>query len=181
MASANSTNMGALARQPENFNLLPNQGFKFEIRRLPNVNWFIQSCTLPGVTLGEALHATPFIDGAFPGEKLTYDPIALSFAVDEDLTAWSEIQNWITGLGGPTGYEEYAKHVDMYGSEAIMSDATLTIMNSNMLPNFEVLFHDIFPTSIGELSFDTSLGDVDYLKCSVTFRYLNYEFRKIQR
>ena len=45
--------------------------------------------------------------------------------------------------------------------------------------NFEILFHDLFPTSISEIQFDSTLSDIDYLTATATFRYLLYEFRKI--
>jgi hypothetical protein len=173
------TETGARYKDPENQNFLSPVGFRFSIRKLPHVNWFLQGATIPGITLGEAIQPTPFIDAAQPGEKLTFDPISISFKVDEDLKNWTELFNWMVGLGTPTNFREYKDNVKAHGKEAVVSDATLTTMNSVMNPNFEIVFHDVFPLSLGELSFDTTQSDIDYLTCTATFRYLNYEFRKL--
>lgn len=66
-------------------------------------------------------------------------------------------------------------------SDAYMSDATLVILNSNMNPNFEIVFEDLFPTSLSELNFDTTLADVEYITATATFRYISYTYRKIDR
>ena len=170
---------GAYNNQPDNQNFLSPVGFRFAIRKMPNVNWFLQSATIPGITLGEALQPTPFIDAAQPGEKLTFEPLTITFKVDEDLANWTEIYDWMVGLGSPTTIKEYKENVRKKGTEAIVSDATLTILNSVMNPNFEIMFRDMFPTSLSELPFDSTMSDIDYLTATVTFRYLNYEFRRI--
>ena len=175
---ANSSTTGAYSNQPDNQNFLSPVGFRFIIRRLPHVNWFLQTVSIPGITLGEAILPTPFIDTALPGEKLTYDPLAITFKVDEDLKNWSELQEWLIGLGSPESFEEYRSHLSQKGSEAITSDATLTTLNSNMNANFEITFQDLFPTSITELMFDSTQADIDYLTASATFRYVKYQFKK---
>ena len=179
--TANSSTIGARTSEPTNKNFLSPVGFRFSIRRLPHVNWFLQNATIPGITLGEAPFPTQFIDTAFPGEKLTYDPLSITFKVDEDLKNWTEIQEWMVGLGSPANFQQYKEHMATKGKEAIFSDATLTTLNSTMNANFEILFHDIYPTSISEITFDSTAGDIDYLTASATFRYVNYEFRKINR
>ena len=178
---ANSTTVGAVAGQPDNQNFLSPVGFRFGIRKMPHVNWFLQSVNIPGVTMGEAPQPTPFIDAAQPGEKLTYDPLSITFKVDEDLKNWSELQEWLTGIGNPASFQQYRDNLRKRGSEAIFSDATLITLNSNMNGNFEITFKDLFPTSIGELMFDSTQSDIDYLTASATFRYLSYSFKKISR
>ena len=178
---ANSTTVGALANEPENQNFLSPVGFHFGIRRLPHVNWFLQSVNVPGITMGEAIQPTPFIDAAQPGEKITYDPLTISFKVDEDLKNWTELQDWLVGIGSPASFQQYRDNLVKKGTEAITSDATLITMNSNMNANFEIKFLELFPTSLTELMFDSTQTDIDYLAASCTFRYLRYEFRKIER
>jgi hypothetical protein len=189
--------MATLNSQPENMNYVSPVGFRFSIKKMPNVNWFVQAANIPGVTLGEAIHNMPPIDRYLPGEKLTYDPLNLTFKVDEDFANWIEIQKWLIGLGSPQSSEQFRTYMgdpklnvdrDAYRrpdptkmSDAYMSDATLVILNSNMNPNFEIVFEDIFPTSLSELNFDTTLADVEYITATATFRYISYTYRKIDR
>lgn len=169
---------GALSREPENVNFLSPLGFKFSVKKLPHVNWFIQDVSLPGLTLGEAIQPNPFGYAYQPGDKINYDPLNILFKVDEDLKTWEELHNWLVGLGAPRSFEEYAAN-KRTGKDAIISDATLIIMNSVMNPKFEVTFRDMFPTQLGELQFSSTNSDVTYVTINATFRYLNYDYRRI--
>jgi hypothetical protein len=176
-----ASDIGAIASQPKNQNFLSPVGFRFGIRKMPHVNWFLQSVNIPGITMGEAIQPTPFIDAAQPGEKLTYDPLSITFKVDEDLKNWSELQEWLIGIGSPDSFGQYRENVQKYKREAIFSDATLITLNSNMNANFEIKFKDLFPSSLGELQFDSTQTDVEYLTASATFRYLSYDFKKLSK
>ena len=46
--------MTALTNQPENTNFLSPLGYKLVIKKLPHLNFFIQSVTVPSVSLGTA-------------------------------------------------------------------------------------------------------------------------------
>ena len=189
--------MALSVSQPDNVNYVSPVGFRFTIKKMPTVNWFVQAANIPGVTLGEALHSMPPIDRYVPGEKLTYDIFNLTFKVDEDFVNWMELQAWLTGLGAPEGSEQFRRYVgdtqlnrdgsimrkpdvrDINSRDAYMSDATLLILNSNMNPNFEITFQDMFPITLSELNFDTTLTDVEYLTATATFRYFAYTYKKI--
>ena len=61
----------------------------------------------------------------------------------------------------------------------IYSDATLTILNSKNVPKTEIRFKNIYPTSLGGLSYDVQASDVDYITVSASFQYLNYNIVQI--
>ena len=46
----------------ENLNLLTSLSFKFEIEKFPNITYFCQSCSIPGIQIGEAQQASPFVE-----------------------------------------------------------------------------------------------------------------------
>lgn len=179
--TANSSSVGAGANQPDNENYLSPLGYRFGVRKLPHVNWFVQTITLPGITLNEVTQPSPLLDTAHPGEKITFDPLSITFKVDEDLENWIEIQNWIRIIAPPDVSERRKQGIEKLGREAIFSDASLIIMNSNMNANFEVHFYDLFPTTLSELEFTSVEGDVNYLTATASFRYTYYDFRKIDR
>ena len=167
--------------EPTNKNFLSPVGFKFSIERLPNVNWFIQSATLPGVTLGVTDVEMPgFVSMNLPGETMVFDNLDVRFKVDEDLANWEEVQNWIVGLGSPEDFEKYSGLIaSIPGQDARYSDATLSILNSNMRANYEIRFKDLYPVALSSLNFDSTASDIDYLTADVTFRYLLYNYKKI--
>ena len=86
--------------------------------------------------------------------RLSFGDLSVRFLVDEDLTNYMEIQNWMRGLGYPQdlkqlhdlqqvpsnrAYEERSRM-----GENIFSDATLAVMTSNNITNFFVKFKECF-------------------------------------
>ena len=161
--------------QPENINNLSPVGFQFSINELPNTNWFLTSVNLPGINLGEAPQPTPLMQTAVPGNALVFDPLSITFLVDEDLENWRELYDWLIRLGFPHSYDEYVGAP----TNSTYSDATLTILNSNMNPNYRIIFTDLFPTNISEVLVDSASAEIEGIKATATFRYLTYTYKKV--
>lgn len=161
--------------QPTNINFLSPVGFRFNIEYLPNTNWFMTSVNLPGISLGEINQPTPFMQTQVPGNDLVFDPLNITFQVDEDLQNWREIYDWMNGLGFPNEYGEYKAQK----AKQLYSDASLSILNSDMNINYIITFTDLFPTSLSEILFDSASGDIETIKATVNFRYLAYSYEKL--
>jgi len=165
--------MSALSNQPGNKNFLSPLGFKFSIKKTPNINFFVQSVNLPTLSLGTAEVDNPFLKIPFPGDKLAYGTLDVTFKVDEDLSNYLEIHNWLVGIGYPDNFGQRATieaSLPMSG-EGVYADLSLIITTSAMNPNYEVTFFDAYPISLAEMSFDSTLTDVDYVTSTVTFAY----------
>jgi hypothetical protein len=161
---------------PANKNFLSPLGFRFTLARAPNLNFNIQDARIPGLQLSQAETPTPFI--AIPiASHITYSPLSVSFRVGEDMDDYLEIHNWMVGLGSPESFAQYKalKDVEPGNPQTVNSDISLLIMNSSMRPNIKVTFYDAFPISLGDLTFNTTDTDVNYLQCTADFRYLNYK------
>ena len=85
--------MAVLQDQPTNPQFLSPVGFNFNIRKLPNTNYFVQAANLPGVQLGETPLATPFHQIPTPGDRVTYGELAITFKVDENMENYIELYN----------------------------------------------------------------------------------------
>ena len=70
--------MSSLDKQPTNANFLSPLGFRFIVDKLPNVNFFCQSASLPSVSLAETEIPNPLVRLPYAGTKLTYAPLDLS-------------------------------------------------------------------------------------------------------
>ena len=164
-----------------NKNFLSQLEYKFVVNRLPHINWFMQRINIPGISTQPPEIGTPFRIIPVTGDILLFEPLRISFKVDEDMNNYFEIVDWMHGFGFPDKHEQYQalrnRGVKVKG-EGLYSDATLSILNSNMVKNVEILYHDIFPTSISELNFDVTDNDVQYLTCDVQFHYLRWTRRK---
>lgn len=164
-----------------NKNFLSQLEFKFVVNRLPHINWFLQRINIPGINTTPPEIGTPFRIIPVTSDMLMFDSLRISFKVDEDMNNYFEIVDWMHGYGFPDNHEQYqdlkTRGVKNKGA-GLYSDATLSILNSNMIKNIEIVYHDIFPSNIGEINFDTTDADVQYLTCDVEFRYLRWTRRK---
>jgi len=155
--------------EPTNKNFLSPLGFKFTIKKTPNVNYFVQSVNLPSITVGSTAMPTPFVRVPIAGDHLTYGDLTLTFKVDEEMSNYIELFNWVKAIGKPDSYEQY-------DPEQVYSDATLTVLSSAYRMKQEIQFYDIFPVDLGGFTFMTTAGDVDYIESIVTFKYRSYDF-----
>ena len=144
---------GALNDQPNNVNFLSPLGFNFAIKKLPNTNYFVQAVNVPSVQMGDAIMPTPFVNIPTIGDRISYAEFQVSFKVDEDLRNYIELYDWMVQLGFPEDFSQakniYEKQNNVdFMAEGPYSDATITILNSAMRPNLEVLFEDAYPISL---------------------------------
>jgi hypothetical protein len=164
---------------PTNTNLLHSNKFILSFARIPNVQYFTQGIPLPGISMGEGIRQTPFIDLFVPGDKLQYDALAITFLVDEDLKSWLEIHDWMRAMTFPVEFAEYARLGTMTPAHAkkIMpqySDAALVILDSNQNSNFRVKFVNCFPTSLSSIQFSSTGGPAEVMTADATFRFDYY-------
>ena len=82
--------------------------FRFKCSKLPTVEFFCQTANIPGIGLGVADVDTPLKSIPFPGDKVTYQDLAISFLVDENLNNYKEIHDWIIGLGAPQNHTQFS-------------------------------------------------------------------------
>jgi hypothetical protein len=155
-----------------NPNFLSPLSFKFVLARTPNINFNVQTVRLPGMSLGSTETATPFVSLPNSG-KITYSPLTITFRVNEDMSDYLEIRDWMNSLGSPTNFADYAKLKE--SNDGLYSDATLVINNSRRRGNLSATFVDMFPIEISDLQFNTMDTDVNYIECTVDFRYLRCE------
>ena len=178
--------MATFNSQIENRNFLSPIGYKLLLAKFPKVSYFCQSANIPAMTLGEQRQSTPLRSLPLEG-FIEYDPFNIAFIIDEDLENYMILHNWMRGLGTPdTTMERYRFKKKMAaeviserkeGAKPIYGDATLVVMNSNFQANFNVVFTDIFPTSLSALEFNATVDGTEYAMATVTFRYTSYEVR----
>ena len=164
-----------------NKNMLSPLGFSFSIQRLPNMNFFVQSVTLPGISALTTEVPNPLKSVPLPSDKIEYSELEVTFKIDEDMNNYIEVFNWIRGLGFPDTFEQYKTLEDQpsYTGGGIYSDATLTILSSAMNPNIRIDITDLFPVTLTPIEMSAIQGDVDYLEATATFRFLGYTFNKL--
>ena len=188
--------VNSLQRQPTELDYADPTKFAFKIMKLPTVEFFITQANIPGVNLGESIFPTPLKQIPMQGDDLTFDNLEISFLVDEKLTNYRELHQWLVGIGFPKARSQFSsfksENSDVFptgsqvkgettstgvatGTQSMFGDATLTVMTSKNNPIIEVRFSDLYPVSLSALQFDQQLTDTTYLTASCTFTYKLYE------
>lgn len=164
-----------------NKNFLSPLGFKFVMTRMPNVEYYCQSVSLPEMRLGTTTMPNPFVRIPVAGDQLTFGNLSLTFKVDEDMTNYRELYDWMISLGFPDNYKQYANLADqpIVSDKGVRSDASLLILTSAKHPHHEIKFYEMFPTSLSGMKFDSTLPDVQYIEASVEFVYRKFELKTI--
>jgi hypothetical protein len=170
------------SKVPSNINPLSPTGFRFNIAKLPEVEFFCQEVNLPDITLGESVVNTPLSRMYVPGETLDYGTLEVQFLIDEEMKNFRSIKNWITALGFPEDHSQYANFVSQdeiarYNELArSYSEATLSILTNNNNESKIVVFRNLFPINLAGLQFTSTEPDVNYLVGRASFRFTFYEF-----
>ena len=153
--------MASLANQPKNMNPLADVQYKFDIAALPETSFFVQTASLPGITLSPMEIGLPQSQGiALNTGVIQYEELSVTFLVDEYLKNWMEIYNWITGKPSYTS-------------------GVLTILSSSMNPTMEAHFKQLFPISLSALEFDSTTTDPIYHQATVSFKYTEYTIKSL--
>ena len=167
-----------LANQISNRNYLSPTGFKFTLSKEPKSVFFCNSARIPDITLQTERQPSYLKDIDIPGDKIFYGDLSLRFLVDENLSNYMTIHNWITGLGFPETPQEFKDLItsndQLRDPKLQFSDGSLHILNSNYKDVAIVKFKDLFPVSLSSLEFDATSTNINYFTADVSFKYTIY-------
>lgn len=152
--------------------------FVVSIKRLPNVEFFTQRTQLPGVSANPIEKPTPFNMMYETPDKLRYDNLNFSFIIDEKMSNYIEIHNWIKGITFPQNYDQFKAISE--SKEGRFSDISVVILNSNKNPAINITYKNCFPISLSEVTLDTTSPDLNYPEATATFQYDYYEIELVK-
>jgi hypothetical protein len=148
------------------YNIAYATNYRLEFLENPNLNYFIQSAQLPGVSAIGVTTPYKKANIYMQADRIEFDPLSINFLVDETFENYMFLHNWmmrdITKETPPTWHR----------------DATLHILTANKTPNLMIHFHGLFIQMIGSLDFESAVGDTSPLNCQATFRYQDFIIEK---
>lgn len=153
-----------------NYNLLQNNGFVFSLERIPQTMFRVVACDVPGISIPPANAGTPGVTQYFPGGNSEFEELTMDFLVDENLENYEEIYHWITQQ---RFFGNYKAKGDL--DTPMVSDGALVTLTNQSNPNRTFKFKAMFPISLGNIHFDTSVSQPEPITCQVTFRYAYFE------
>jgi len=178
--------MTVLNRNPSNPNMLQGNKFQLNFSRAPNLQYFCQTVTLPGLSTSEIPINNPFVELYAPGEKAIYDTLNITFLVDAEMTAWLEIHDWLRALTFPTDFEEYTRlgQLNQFATAADSkapqyADGSITILSASNKPYFKFKFVNLFPIAVGGFMLSSTDTPETIITSDATFRFTYYDVEKL--
>ena len=156
----------AIRNQPTNLNQLNVVSFETNFLRMSNINYFCQRVNIPGITLSNSVLSTPFANIPIEGDVLEFEDLSIGFIVDEDMQNYLELYNWLQSIGFPEKFPQYDNE-----TSSIKSDVNILIHTNKSNPNYSIVFKDVFPVSLGTITFDTNATALDPVVIDATFKY----------
>ena len=163
----------------KNGNFLPADGFKVLIDKFPSMGPLCQGIYVPGMMMGEAIATNPFVDYSVPGDKLVFEKMNMTLAMDENMEVFREVVQWIKGMAFPSDFNQYGrtqlKSRTLDVVDDIYSDITLMILNSKSNPNMKITYYDAFPITVGGFQLSTTDTEAPHITVDVTFTFRDWE------
>lgn len=148
-------------------NFLQNIQFEMNIERLPEVEFSVTKCNVPGISAEPAEQSTPFKPLGNLADTLSYDNLSVTCLVDEYMKSWLTVYDWLK-FGTPTSFEEFntAKY---RGSHTL--DIDLLIMSNSKNPIIRMEYKNCFPISVSSIDLDTQQSTPVPASFNIDFRY----------
>lgn len=164
--------------------LIGTGNYQFSTIKFPDIAFMVQDVELPSITLGHATMSTAVNDIPIPGETMDFSPLTVTFVVDEKMTNYLAINDWMVAMGFPADHKMYSDLMDrtatrLSATELMkgFTDAILTILGNNNTAIMQAYFTDCFPISLSGLRFSSTNGDTSPITAEVTFLYSYYSMK----
>jgi len=175
-----------MAETTINKSILNKNNFRLLIDKVPTVEYYVQSVNIPGLSFTETIANTGVgLDAFYPGDKVSFETLNVSFLVDEDLQNYKEIYDWMNAIvpindpasyGILTGSKKTVTQVSAGSTDDLAQSTQITLVtNTNKnIANKYFRFHDAFPISLGSLELQSG-SETEPVTCEVQFRFTYYE------
>ena len=161
--------------KPKEVNQLNVVSFETNFQRTPTTDFFCQTVNIPSLALGNAILPNYFSKVPVEGDTLVFENLTISFYVNEDLSNYMEVYNWLISIGFPDEFPQFNLNGDAISATAangtIKSDMNVIIQTNKTNPNYNITFKDAFPTSLGSIPLDATATDMQPIVVDATFAY----------
>ena len=137
--------------ESKNKNIFSLSKYSLVFKYLPDMTFFIQSLTFPGLNVGFVDHITRFSNVPIPGDSIQYDDLVCNIILDEDWKTIQKLNEWMVNNNKRDDDKQY-------NNEEATSTATLLLSTNNNTNNLKIEFEGIFPLDLGgfELAYNES-------------------------
>lgn len=131
---------------------------------------YCSSVSLPPFNMPTVTVDTPYYPMKIPYNEMNWGEIQATYSIDEYFNNFEFLYHWMMLMKNPELYN--------LGGPPEMITASLHIYSNNDNPKFRFSLVNIFPTSLGSISFTKESMDTEDLKHNVTFSLDYYKLEK---
>ena len=166
--------------QPDTNNYLNSNYFKLVFSRLPTMTYFCQSVNIPALNFGITEQATRFgLNIKRPGTHYNFDPLNISFLLDESIKNWTEIFTWMESIANYEIDTPIERGGPIIPHEDVHSDARILITNSAFVPKYEAVFKDVLPYSLSGWQFNSTENDSTPIVVQASFTFTSFRIEEL--
>lgn len=149
--------------KPENTNFLQPTKFTITFPQVTDTIFFCQKINIPGISVNELPRQVPNVDLYVPGTRISYNTLDITFLVNENLSSWRVVHDWMR----KNTIDQQYKYQNF--------DAILTVLSNQNNPKLRIKYGNVFPISLGDLEFDTTLSAEQHITSTASFRFDAYD------
>ena len=159
----------------ENNNLLQPSGFKIQINRkkFPNLEFMATGVIHPSMVASPVeLGFRRVTSVPFAADKITFGEVVIETLLDENLTAYKEVYNWMNYIINVNDI----KPIDATDERpATYADIKVMVLNSHNNVSNVITYYNAIPVSLGDVPLLSTSGDVQYVNCTISFRFTQFD------
>lgn len=149
------------------------------VEKFKHIAFFTTDVEIPGVSMNHPAQPNSFANTKRVGDRLYYEPLTLQFKVNEDLSNWVEIYDWLKGASFPESYQQYKDAVSpTEKEESLFSDISITILSNYKKPILSLNYRSCIPSALGSISMSQSDVSIEPVVCSVTFDFATMDVQR---
>ena len=160
-----------------NLNYLQPTSYKLTIDRenYPNLEYFAQSVTHPGMIMNPVEMPYKQLSGIpFTGAKLTYNELSANLILDENLSSYDEMYNWMRRL---LTQEEIPAIKRNFKTKVVptYSDIVVSILSSHNNKTKQIKYIDCIPIALGDITFESTATGTEFVTFTISFRFSYFD------
>ncbi len=166
-----------MADLTSNLNYLQPTSYKLTIDRenYPNLEYFAQSVTHPGMIMNPVEMPYKQLSGIpFTGAKLTYNELSANLILDENLSSYDEMYNWMRRL---LTQEEIPAIKRNFKTKVVptYSDIVVSILSSHNNKTKQIKYIDCIPIALGDITFESTATGTEFVTFTISFRFSYFD------
>jgi hypothetical protein len=110
----------------------------------------------------------------FTGAKLTYNELSANLILDENLSSYDEMYNWMRRL---LTQEEIPAIKRNFRTKVVptYSDIVVSILSSHNNKTKQIKYIDCIPIALGDITFESTATGTEFVTFAISFRFSYFD------